>query len=258
MFNARRDYRFHLHRGHFIRHVNLRTSKGLEIGAFDLPLVKAEEGYCEFADYRSTAELQDLARQMKGHNPDNVAPIRYDLKQGYDSIDKQFDWIVTSHVIEHIPDVIGWLKTLAAKLSDGGILFLVVPDKRFTFDCFRRETTTTDLVEAHRLKLTQPSFAQVFDHQFYATEAVDPGIIWAGGTAQPPRYDYQLAMQTAGRALHEYVDTHCSVFTPESFSRLFLNLQRAGAIPFRLGEVRSTQANQMDFSAVLNRVTAAP
>ncbi len=256
MTNPRRDYRFYLHREHFLRHVSPNNAKGLEIGAFDLPLIEPGEGNCEFADYRSSAELKELAASLERHQPDYIAPVQYDLRQGYDVITERYNWIAAAHVIEHIPDVIGWLKSLESRLYDGGIVFLIIPDKRFTFDCYRRKTTVTDMVDAHRMRLTRPSFAQVFDHRFNATESVSAGDTWAGIMPKTPLYDYAFALEVASRAEIEYVDTHCSVFTPESFSRIFAQLEKAGIIPFRLGEVRSTQRNQVDFSAVLHRLDA--
>jgi len=48
------------------------------------------------------------------------------------------DFVVASHVIEHVPDLVGWLSDIHAALRVGGVLALVIPDKRFTFDLHRR------------------------------------------------------------------------------------------------------------------------
>ena len=169
--------------------------QGLEIGAFDLPHIEPSEGACAFADYRSTEELIALAKSLPPYEPDFVVPVEYDLRQGYDGITNTFDWICGSHVVEHVPDLIGWLDILASKLNHDGILFLVVPDKRFTFDHYRRETTVSELVAAHHAQLKKPSFQQAFDHIFYSSDAPDPSVMWAGGSAPPPRYDFHVAME---------------------------------------------------------------
>src|SRR6185436_9508930 len=48
-----------------------------------------------------------------------------------------YDWVVASHVVEHVPDLIGWLADLAELTADGAALVLVVPDRRYTFDALR-------------------------------------------------------------------------------------------------------------------------
>src|SRR5262245_51434967 len=129
--NPRRTGRFWLHRQHLERFVDLGCAFGLEIGAMDLPFVEPHEGRCEFADFRTTDELSELAKSLPGHNAAFVAPIRYDLRLGYDQIIHKYDYIAASHVIEHVPDVIGWLRALHRLLRPSGVVFLVVPDKRF-------------------------------------------------------------------------------------------------------------------------------
>ena len=60
-----------------------------------------------------------------------------------------FDYVIASHVIEHAPDMIGWLRQVAGVLRTGGILSLAVPDKRFTFDEGRELTTLDQLLTAN-------------------------------------------------------------------------------------------------------------
>jgi hypothetical protein len=253
MQNPRRDYRFHLHRDHFFRYIDPKTTIGLEIGAYDLPMIEPDEGSCEFADYRSTEELTALSATVPGHDSGFIADVKYDLKKGYVIIGRKFDWIVAAHVIEHIPDVIGWLKNLADLLIDRGLVFLIIPDKRFTYDFHRHETTVSEFVDAHRRRLTRPSFIQAFDHAFYSSKSVTADVIWSGGLPNPPRCDYTAAFEFASRAESEYVDTHCSTFTPDSFFVVMSHLCRENVIPFGVEEVRSTQGNQIDFSAFLRR-----
>ncbi|WP_044156709.1 class I SAM-dependent methyltransferase, partial [Escherichia coli] len=62
----------------------------------------------------------------------------------------EFDLIVASHVIEHVPDLIGWLKDAISVLKVGGTLALVVPDKRFTFDILRPLATYREVAAAHK------------------------------------------------------------------------------------------------------------
>ena len=59
-----------------------------------------------------------------------------------------FDYAIASNIIEHTPDMIGWLGDIARLVHPGGRLLLVVPDKRYTFDYLRRLSSLTDLMDA--------------------------------------------------------------------------------------------------------------
>jgi hypothetical protein len=88
-----------------------------------------------------------------GHSPEFVVPIDFILKNaGWDSIASGYDWIAAAHVIEHAPSMIDWLRSVGDTLKEGGILFLVVPDKRYTFDFFRPESTLGKIFEDHLIK----------------------------------------------------------------------------------------------------------
>lgn len=249
--NPRRTHTFYLHKQHLENLVDFKSAVGLEIGAMDLPYVAPDEGNCEFADYRSTEELRELARAVPGHYPEFIVPVAYDLKQGYSAITKRFDYIIAAHVVEHIPNLLGWFRSLESLLNPGGIVFLVVPDKRYTFDFYRRETTVSDVVECDRLGLQTPSFYHVFDHHYYSHANLPPFNVWSGERRPPPFKSYLAARQTAEKALSGFEDAHCSVFTPDSFTTLFRDLHDAGLIGFVADSIRETQFGQLDFSVAM-------
>jgi hypothetical protein len=252
--NPRRTQAFWDHRNHLAEMVDLRGTTGLEIGAMDLPFVEPGEGSCDFADFRNTEELRELASRTVGHNPEFVVPVAYNLRAGYDIIDKTYHWIAASHVVEHVADLIGWFDVLHSKLHENGVVFLVVPDKRFTFDYHRGLTNLSDVVTAHQQELRTPSFKQVFDHYFYTTNQIDPGQIWKGVRPESALRNYAVAIGRAENALKTYEDAHCSVFTPESFNELINELMVSGLLKFRLESLRPTPLYQLDFTAVLRRV----
>jgi SAM-dependent methyltransferase len=80
-----------------------------------------------------------------------------------------YDFLVAAHVIEHMRNPIGgallnWLRVV----RDGGLIYLVVPDKRRTFDERRVRTTLEHLV----LDFREPSADRDFEHYLdYATYA---------------------------------------------------------------------------------------
>ena len=88
-----------------------------------------------------------------------------------------FDWVVASHVIEHVPDVLGWLDDLAEVTTDGAAVVLMVPDRRFTFDIHRQQTTVGQLLEAHGMRPSSPSIRAVYDH-FASAAKIEPAQAW--------------------------------------------------------------------------------
>ncbi|MEX3900116.1 methyltransferase domain-containing protein [Paraburkholderia sp. BR10954] len=49
----------------------------------------------------------------------------------------KFDYVIASHVIEHVLDLVGWVHSLLAALKHAGRIVLAVPDRRYTFDYVR-------------------------------------------------------------------------------------------------------------------------
>jgi predicted SAM-dependent methyltransferase len=61
--------------------------------------------------------------------------------------DETLDFVIASHLIEHLPNPLGFLKECQRVLRANGILYLVVPDKNHTFDRARDVTPLAHLVE---------------------------------------------------------------------------------------------------------------
>lgn len=59
---------------------------------------------------------------------------------------QNLDFIVASHVLEHLPSPLKALESWHDALRPGGSLLLKVPDKRFTFDQRRQRTSLQHLV----------------------------------------------------------------------------------------------------------------
>src|SRR5208283_2921376 len=78
------------------------------------------------------------------------------------------DRIIASHVLEHIPDLIGFFDSAARLSSPDGALSIALPDRRYCFDCFKPWTTTGDVLEAHRRRPSRHSLKTAFDHVAYS------------------------------------------------------------------------------------------
>jgi Methyltransferase domain len=144
--NPRRNAEFEPRKKHFMKYIDPARTRGLEIGPLDLPMIEPQEGHCEFADYHSTDKLKHMAAELSGTNPDFVPDIDYVIAQGYDAVPRDYDWIAAANILEHVADVIGWLRTVGEHVKPGGLLFLAFPDRKYTFDTHRHLTTFTELV----------------------------------------------------------------------------------------------------------------
>jgi hypothetical protein len=158
---------------------------------------------------------------------------------------------------------VSWLANIATTLRTGGILSLVVPDKRYCFDINRRTTDISEVVDAYLRKLRQPSFKQVYD--FISKEIsgkVDTAAVWAGAAdyrhvVRSDVEDPDVAAWNLCRQVErsdEFVDVHCSVFTPDSFLELFERLARLGLLEFEIAYFAPTEVNTLEFYVSLRRM----
>lgn len=73
---------------------------------------------------------------------------------------ESFDFIINSHVFEHIWDPIGTLIHWMDIIKVGGYIFMIIPDKRKMFDSERERTTLKELIIRHQ----HPEFYGNPDH----------------------------------------------------------------------------------------------
>ena len=137
----------------------------------------------------------------------------------------RYDWIVASHVIEHVPDLVAFLVDCEALLKSGGSLVLAVPDKRYVFDILRPVSTVGQVLQAHVDGRKRPWPGVIFDDFAYARKR-SGHIGWAPDDSNPLEEVWPLgtARQFFQQACRDesYVDVHCWVFVPSSF-RLIIN-----------------------------------
>lgn len=124
--------------------------KGLEIGALHKPLLAG--GKEVNVAYVDISDKGGLIR----HNPEIAAE---DIKEPDIIADAQdlsaipcghVDFIIANHVLEHLPNPIKALKEFSRVLKAGGILYLAVPDKRYSFDKDRALTSLEHLLNDYK------------------------------------------------------------------------------------------------------------
>ncbi|MBN2714552.1 MAG: methyltransferase domain-containing protein [Deltaproteobacteria bacterium] len=238
-------------------YITLNTGKGLEIGPYDRPIVMRGEGDIKYLDYFRADELRQK-KNAPQRVSDEVVELDYVIGgTGIgEAVDDTFDYVVASHVIEHVPNIIGWLKDLAKILTLDGYIFLAVPDKRYTFDFARPLSTPGQIIENFRTNKQQPSYADVFDALRYHKQ-VKPKAAWTRRfdfDKLPYTHDLKVCHQHGRMATRQYFDCHCNVFTCESFLQIMSDLQALSLSPFKVEAHRPCEKPFNDFLCVLKKV----
>lgn len=140
--------------------------------------------------------------------------------------DAALDYLCSSHVLEHLPNPLAALHEWHRVLRPGGWLYLVVPDKRYTFDVSRPVTTVPHLLGDFLHDAPPADSAAHVDEFVYQTD-------WARLRPDCPSAE-RTTQQAAAREAYlrglkrgEPIDIHFHTFTPDSLKDL---LRAAGFI----------------------------
>jgi predicted SAM-dependent methyltransferase len=237
----------------------------LEIGPLNYPLVKKSEYpnviYC---DIRNTEQIKAL---YSGNNYLKITGITVDinsiididlvLNESYEKTfaDKpKFDYIVASHVLEHVDDLIFTLCDIATILKPGGQFIIYYPDKRYCFDHFREEVSFRDVYERH---ISQRSALSrlIFDFFNSAIKENDPVKFWKAENMHDllPTNDTQTVLNFCQEfsSGHFMDDVHYWPFSDAGFIKFLYDATRAGIIKYSCKNFYPTLENTQQFLVVL-------
>src|SRR5262249_47356628 len=88
--------------------------------------------------------------------------------------DGSVDFVVASHVLEHVADPLRLLDEIHRVLRPGGIAILLLPDRRMTFDSSRAPTRLDHLVAEHAAGVTEVSAEHIEDFVRHAEGRTEP------------------------------------------------------------------------------------
>lgn len=250
--------------------IDLDNMRGLEIGPLYQPRVSPSYDV-RYVDHHSAEELRSIYAVSPAATPflDEIVDVHYVLGDGATIAsvtrdDGPFDYVVASHVIEHVVDPISWLSDIREVLGPEGVISLVVPDKRFCFDVNRDLTSPQDWIDWYLRGLKAPSFAQLFDFYAHVTRmngTVDTAALWAGpvdysavrrSDVADPDAD-ALAVCRKHQETGEYKDCHAGVYTPESFLGLLRLAMKLELLAFSVAHFESTPVNTLEFYVTLRK-----
>ncbi len=209
---------------------------GLEIAPLFRPTLERNRYDIYYCD---CCPAEESRKKHKGYDHEDIVDIDFIWTPGTRLCDAapkgiKFNYVIASHVIEHVPDPVGFILDIFEAMRGGGILSLAVPDKRKCYDYFRRETDVAQLVHNFMNKITIPSTEQIFD---FLTNNIDTSYNQPWLTGE--KFEECKRCYTDEQALSfcrhvlltgQYLDVHCSVFTPDGFFKNFSKIIELGII----------------------------
>jgi SAM-dependent methyltransferase len=222
----------------------------LEIGPFYAPATTGPR--TRYFDILDRAALVARAQSL-GLPFERVPEIDFVSPAGeLDIIDRKFDVVLSSHVLEHQPDLIAHLRAVERRLRPGGFYFLAVPDKNYCFDHFIARSSIAEIIDAHHAKRTIHTLKSQIEHAALRTHN-DPKRHWSGDHGELVEIKERIMTALAEFRGHpdQYVDVHAWYFEPSSFRETLDLLRELEYTNFSVARIYPTLRDSIEFWAIL-------
>jgi hypothetical protein len=245
-------------RADFFRLIADATS-ALEIGPLANPALRGP--HVKYFDVMPTDELRKKA-VTHDLDPNNCPEITYYSREADLSIvPDRFEAVVSSHSIEHQPDLISHLLKVGNLLDVGGCYWIACPDKRYCLDHFMRQSSIVDVLDSHGRTAQVHTVGTLVKQVAFVTHN-DPIRHWKGDHGEPA-YKSDASKLSLGVDLviasnGVYIDSHAWQFVPESFLEIVELLFEIGYSVFKPVKIYDTAYGSNEFYAVLQKVRAEP
>ena len=219
-----------------------KEGRGLEIGPSHSPVASKKAGYqVHVLDH---LDREGLIQKYQGDACalSNIEEVDYvwNGESYVELIGKTncYDWIIASHVIEHVPDILGFLIDCSTLLKETGVLSLAIPDKLFCFDYFRPLTGLANVVDVFLQKRKTHSPGVVLESLLYATALNTEGA-WGKNNLCADTFSLTETQENAllqfdlAKKSESYINAHGWCFTPHSFRLLIQDLHALGFLSFQ-------------------------
>ena len=226
----------------------------IEVGPSHNPVAPKSSGWnTTIVDY---ADAQFLRMHYKDENHARIEDVDVIWHSGqmHDAVRSrtlyQYDAIISSHSLEHMPDAIGFLLSYEKLIKQDGIIKLALPDKRCCFDFFSGLSTSGDMLSAHHNRDRVHSKATSFNEVAYAVrnkgrggwciadKATDLELVW------PLDHAYNVFRRASATNEGPYYDFHAWKFTPSSFALIIEEVGYLGILGLRMAEISVTMAHE--------------
>jgi hypothetical protein len=171
----------------------------------------------------------------------------------------RYDWIIASHVIEHLPNPVSFFDGCREVLRPEGVVSLVIPDKRYCFDHFRPLSTSGEILDAFEQRRVRPTPGSVFDSVANCV-TLEGQTSWSANDPEGDFrnvYTFETARNAWDRAKRGHEDAHIWRFTPASFRLILQDLRSLGLLRLDLIHEFDTAGNEF-FVTLGQRASDAP
>ena len=125
--------------------------EGIEIGPTTKPLRLPPRVVVRYVDRLSRDDLVRLEGHTLVDDPSWIPEIHVvdEADRLATFADDSVDFVVASHVVEHLEDPLEALEQMLRITRPGGVLLLILPDGRYSFDAGRPRTTVEHVLRDH-------------------------------------------------------------------------------------------------------------
>lgn len=212
------------------------AGNGVEIGALHSPLEVPPGLEVRYVDRMPASQLRQQYPELSESNLVEV-DIVDDGETLVSVSDSSLDFVIANHMIEHCQNPIFTIENWLRVLKPGGVLYMAVPDKRYTFDCDRPVTSLEHLIQDYT-EGAEWSMNSHFEE-------------WVHLVGKIPETDVAAHAKSL---IDLNYSIHFHVWTQVEFLELLLYCQNKLSFPI---EIELLQKNGMEFIAVLSKTTAA-
>lgn len=252
----------------FLKGFNDKTKTILEIGAGYNPIAPKRDGWkTHVVDHAPRADLVAKYGQAKDVDVNLIEEVDTVWSSGplHEAIPSalvgKVDIIIASHVLEHFPDLLGFLRSADHVVAEDGVITVAYPDRRYCFDCYRPWSTTGQVLQAHLSRDAVHPLHTAFDHHAYSALS-DGRLAWGPAPYNPPQLIDPFAVAADILRTHfdvgsgEYKDYHAWQFSPAGFELVMLELRALGLMRWWIEKLEGP--TNFEFFARLRHRADAP
>lgn len=241
-----------------------RNNPILEIGPYAKPVFTRPDYNVYYADlYTAEQILNDTTLFGVADNinvPDKIDIIINPTRRPTISTDLRFDYIFSSHNIEHVPDIVAHLQEMATVVTGPNAKYLLaIPDHQHCFDHWQTTSLFPQMIAAYQQQASRASAQSALEYLIF--EAHNDSIRhWKGDHGESP-YNLPIEDQLVEKIktsiekltdpAFNYSNAHVWRFTPNSFVYNMEVLNKIGLIPWKVNSVFETEHGANEFFAIL-------
>ncbi len=204
--------------------------QGLELGPLHRPLQTHDGIKVSYVDRMSVSELREHYPELE--ELDLVEPDIIDNAELLRSVkDSSQDFIIAAHIIEHLRNPFAAIREWCRVTRPGGLVYLIVPDGRYTFDKARPVTSMEHLI----LDYNSPCQERDQEHFLEFSHLVS-------------NYSGQTAVKEARSLIEKDYSIHFHVFDPLSMEKSLKWLaEESGQFAIQEGPVKTPLSDEFHF-----------